>query len=166
MCGTKGKLYDAIREIGVQHFHGKELEIVTSVEEAYEAENFYIFLFNSIENGYNAIYNGQSKADPFKNQMITMYAEGKSKLEIDRTFNFHPGTTKDRFRRWGIPPRKKVLIAKSLQGTFIKEFDTIDDARKELFPEKQLATVKSYISKAANHGTPAYRFMWEWQIQG
>lgn len=160
--GVHGKLYDAIREIGETHFSIHLIEEVTP-DKADERENFYISQQDAIENGYNSIYNGQSECDPFKEEMIRLYNEGKSKSEIDRIFGWPIGRTKDRFRAWHVPIRQRRLICKDIKGQVVGEYATINEARESLFPDKNLATVKAYISKATAHGTPAYRMFWSWE---
>lgn len=161
-AGSEQKLHIAMREIGTENFSIKLLEEV-SPEEADECENKWIRYFDSINSGYNAIYNGQSPTDPFKSEMLELWEKGYSKLAIDREFGFREGTTKDRFRAWGIPPRKRLLVCRNPNGLLVGKYESINDAWLELFPEKSLPTVKPYISKATKNGTPAYKYFWEWE---
>lgn len=54
-----------MRDIGVDKFTIELIEEV-SPENANTAENDWINYYDSINNGYNKIYNGQSIADPFR----------------------------------------------------------------------------------------------------
>lgn len=160
--GSMSILAQAMRDIGVDKFSIELIEEVPA-DQANEAENNWIKYYDSINSGYNAIYNGQSLADPFKAEMLELWEKGYSKLAIDREFGFREGTTKDRFRAWGIPPRKRLLVCRNPNGLLVGKYESISKAWLELFPEKSLATVKPYISRATKIGTPAYKYLWEWE---
>lgn len=95
--------------------------------------------------------------------MLELWNKGYSKVSIDREFGFREGTTKERFRAWGIPPRKRLLVCRNLNGLLVGKYESTADAWFELFPEKNRSTVMRYISKATTHNTPAYKYLWEWE---
>lgn len=80
------KLYRSMREIGLDKFYVETLKVCTN-NELNEYERQYIDKFNSIKEGYNSIYPGDTNYDAFRNKelddkIIEYYLNGMVTVDI------------------------------------------------------------------------------------
>ena len=77
------KLYQAMREIGVEHFHQELIEEVTE-KELDEKERYWIRFYDSLKNGYNMTCggNGGSIYDIDNKQLEELWDEGLTIRQI------------------------------------------------------------------------------------
>lgn len=169
--------YQAIREYGIDNFSFEILE-TCSIKELNEKEKYWIKYYNSYigwnqSNGYNMTIGGQGtrKFDP--QEIIKLWNNGFKVEEIMKELNASYNTVihylhqenlgyldlKDRKTLYSLP---KAIEQYSLDGKFIRSYESISDAIRMLKKENpKVHTVN--ISYACKHKiTTAYNYIWKY----
>ena len=140
---TKDKIhrpiYDAMREIGTDHFQITEIETVETEQEANEREMFWIDYYNSVLDGYNTTLGGVGKHYADYDAIYNLWQQGKSSIMIQQELKYDQHTIKVALESFGVTSKEiiqrrdksfgnKVEMLDKSTGTVLQTFDTITDA--------------------------------------
>ena len=170
------KLYDAMREHGVENFSIKVLEEVEdSLLDTKEQE--YIKLYNTVNDGYNMSIGGKGspKIDIEDEELLRLYKESGNNLsQLERDLHWSRKALSMRLNALGIKTNKfdskftskDVLVCKNLRGDEQARFNTCKEAANWVIENKytdgtDTRNIGSRIKAKAKNKGKIYGFMWE-----
>lgn len=167
----KRPLYSAMRKYGIEHF---KIELIEQTSNPEEREKYWIDFYDTYSKGYNATKGGDGK-HLFDHQQIILYIKNNpftATKEIAKHFKCSTCLILEIIRENNLKLSyyqniSKRIMAFSLEGTLIAEFDSIASAARWLFETKKISTlqsgVRSHISEAANgKRKTAYTYIWKY----
>lgn len=174
-------LYYAIRKYGIEHFFVEELEECKQ-EDASALEIYYINLFQSYKNGYNATRGEEGKTIVDYNKVLSLFQSDKNLTckQIAKKCNCHPDTVSyiihqkiknvDLAKRYiesenFFEPKSKIKSKPVLCIEKNKKFLSTYDAEKWLISIGRTKTKgsRSHISQACKENRKtAYGFHWQY----
>ena len=166
----KRPLYDAMNKYGVENFIVEELEVVEDDNLLSEREIYWINELQTYgSKGYNATKGGDGSILFDYDKIIETYALGGTMTECAAKIHCCVDTVKKVLTINNIPIRHLTKKVKqySLDGTFIREWDSITQAAHWLADNKyaksyQGGGVKSRISLCMRgKAKTAYKFIWK-----
>ena len=166
----KRPLYDAMNKYGTENFIVEEIEHVIDDNLLSEREIFWIKELQTYgSEGYNATKGGDGKILFDYDKIIETYALGGTMTECAAKMHCSADTVKKVLTINNIPirPLTKKVKQYSLDGTFIREWDSITQAAHWLADNKyaksyQGGGVKSRISLCMRGKLKtAYKFIWK-----
>lgn len=173
----KRPLYNAMNKYGVEHFY---IELVEEVEsfDLSEREKYWIAYYDSYSNGYNATRGGDGSQLYDYDLFVEDFLRGKTVKQIAEYYGCDCQPITNALRLAGIDSRinsiknsSTPLRCLTLEGNFIKEFDsTMDAARwlkqngfcKVTAQEKNIANAVSRVAKGERK--TAYKMLWEYVV--
>lgn len=166
----KRPLYDAMNKYGVENFIVEELEVVEDDNLLSEREIFWIKELQTYgSKGYNATKGGDGSILFDYDKIIETYALGDTMTECAAKMHCCVDTVKKVLTINNIPtrPLTKKVKQYSLDGTFIREWDSITQAAHWLVDNKyaksyQGGGVKWRIGLCMKgKAKSAYKFIWK-----
>lgn len=107
-------IHKAIKKYGKDKFYYEILECGVDVQDLNKKEEYYIKIYNSVENGYNISYGGgQSRRTPLISSeedikdIITLYEDGKSTRYIGDKYSVSNSVIKRILKNNGVRLRSK-----------------------------------------------------------
>lgn len=171
-------LYKAMRKYGIQNFE------ITEVEQCdnnllNEREYYWIKQFDSYylhNHGYNMTWGGEGTLKYSDEEILALWDKGLKSSEIAKALGANPCTISNRLktlkpgeaRKRHFDSNKKAILQYDLNGNFIKEWDCVNNAEKELSVSSGSITrccKKEYVMafnslwKYANDDTPVEELM-------
>lgn len=170
----KRPLYDAMNKYGIENFVVKEL-IECPNEELSSYEIMYIDKLGTYHNGYNATKGGDESILFDYDKIIETYKLGGTMTDCAAKIHCSVDTVKKvltinnipiRHVRCGCCIEPKKVKQYSLDGTFIKEWDSITQAAHWLADNKYAKTYNSGVNSKIGlcmRGKlkTAYKFIWK-----
>lgn len=166
-------LYRAIRKYGIEHFFIEEIGKYP-LDELEEKEIYWINYFQSYSNGYNATLGGDGKQIFDYDAIVQSYLSGKLVQEVAEEFNCCPDTVCAALKLAKIDSHinankklSKKIVAKTLEGDYIKSFDSQMDAARWLQKNNYtqcltLKTIANVVGRVANGKRKnAYGLKWQ-----
>lgn len=137
---SKRPLYIAMQKYGIQHFHFQVLIEQEDEEKLKELEKYYINLYNTYLNGYNATLGGdghQQISLDQKKEIVSLYQKGQSINSLAKTFNHRTTTISNILQEFNCKQRddfkpKKVLQLNKQTGQVLNQFNSFLQAAKFL----------------------------------
>lgn len=167
----KRPLYTAMRKYGIEHF---KIELIEKTSNPDEREKYWINFYNTYTKGYNAT-KGRDGKHLFDHQQIILYIKNNpfaTTKEITKHFNCSNSLIFEIMQENNLKLSyyrdiSKKVIAFSLKGIFIAEFDSTASAARWLFEMKKISVlrsgVRSHISDVANgKRKTAYGYIWKY----
>lgn len=173
---NKRPLYDAMNKYGVENFMIEELEYVDSNSELSEREIYWIKELGTYgSNGYNASKRGDGTILFDYKEMISLYENGLSMVEVSRQIQCSVDTVSKVINLNNIPKNKfylgsckqPVQVAQyDLSNNFLKNWNSIADAAHWLVDNGYAKTynggVRQKISLCVKGKLKtAYKFIWK-----
>lgn len=120
----QGPLYDDMREYGVDKFEIKTLTTCT-ISESDKWEEYYIKLFNSVEEGYNRTYRAIATNDP---DVMTKIQTPEVRVERSKGF------TEMNIENWKDPEyrKRKSIESSKLQKERLKDPEYLKEKSEQL----------------------------------
>ena len=170
----KRPLYDAMNKYGIENFVVKEL-IECPNEELSSYEIMYIDKLGTYHNGYNATKGGDGSILFDYNKIIETYKLGGTMTDCAAKIHCSVDIVKKvltinnipiRHVRCGCCIEPKKVKQYSLDGTFIKEWDSITQAAHWLADNKYAKTYNSGVNSKIGlcmrgKQKTAYKFIWK-----
>ena len=170
----KRPLYDAMNKYGIENFVVKEL-IECPNEELSSYEIMYIDKLGTYHNGYNATKGGDGSILFDYDKIIETYKLGGTMTDCAAKIHCSVDTVKKvltinnipiRHVRCGCCIEPKKVKQYSLDGTFIKEWDSITQAAHWLVDNKYAKTYNSGVNSKIGlcmrgKSKTAYKFIWK-----
>lgn len=170
----KRPLYDAMNKYGIENFVVKEL-IECPNEELSSYEIMYIDKLGTYHNGYNATKGGDGSILFDYDKIIETYKLGGTITNCAAKIHCSVNTVKKvltinnipiRHVRCGCCSEPKKVKQYSLDGTFIKEWDSITQAAHWLADNKYAKTYNSGVNSKIGlcmrgKQKTAYKFIWK-----
>lgn len=170
----KRPLYDAMNKYGIENFVVKEL-IECPNEELSSYEIMYIDKLGTYHNGYNATKGGDGSILFDYDKIIETYKLGGTITNCAAKIHCSVDTVKKvltinnipiRHVRCGCCSEPKKVKQYSLDGTFIKEWDSITQAAHWLADNKYVKTYNSGVNSKIGlcmrgKQKTAYKFIWK-----
>lgn len=161
------KLYNALKKYGESNFKIFTLKVIAAnkysvlAEQLDEWEKFYIKYYNSVENGYNLTYGGQNKLKQLSEETKKKISEAQKGEKGNMWGKHHSDETKEKISKkvseTRIKKYGKPVIQLSLDGTFIKEWNSIKEAAAS-FDSK-----RSHIADVCNGvRNSCFGYKWKW----
>ena len=175
------KLYRAIRELGVHNFYVELLEEVENTN-LDERENYYIECYDTINNGYNSILNGEEQhnlikfyhIDKMLDNLYNDYINGMSftdlSIKYDKSINSLNKLLRDII---GVRVDKEQNLDFTVKEIEMYDYDfnpqgrfkSVRDAYRWLCQNSEfridLRNTYSYIKRACGCGSIAYGHRWQ-----
>lgn len=171
-------LYKAMNKYGIENFEIKEIEYCDNCE---EREQYWIKIYNTYENGYNATLGGDGKTffNYSDEEVIRYYKQIKSIKETAKYFNCDFETIRKRLVNNQIDISENIYSEKknwkalkigqySLAGEYIQDFKSILQAANWIIDNNlskgQRKHIVSNISKncrGKENRKQAYGFIWK-----
>lgn len=166
---NKRPLYDAMNKYGVEHFH---IELIEETDEPEEREVYWIDLYNSYHNGYNATRGGDGKCYIDKKLVIDTYKKVQNQEETARFLNISSHTVRKILKHHNVEivTSSEILRRKcgipinqyDLSGNFIQRFETVGDAVLSLNKRNQNKSPYEHILDVCRKKRKsAYGYYWE-----
>jgi len=139
-------LYQAMRKYGIENFTIECLEQCCP-EERFHKETNYIILYNTLApNGYNLVLSQDGPTPLMIQQVLDLWGEGLSLVGIGAKIHIDPKTISGYLRSNGVTSEeilerrtknagkhsRKAVIQYTLDGDFIREFESASAASREL----------------------------------
>ena len=170
----KRPLYDAMNKYGIENFVVEEL-IECPNDELNSYEIMYIDKLGTYHNGYNATKGGDGSILFDYNKIIETYKLGETMTDCAAKIHCSVDTVKKvltinnipiRHVRCGCCSEPKKVKQYSLDGTFIKEWDSITQAAHWLADNKYAKTYNSGVNSKIGlcmrgKQKTAYKFIWK-----
>lgn len=142
-----------------------------------DREIYWIDKLNTFYNGYNATHGGDGKILYDYKEIANKYLELKNQKETAQFFNCDITVVKHACEEYNIPiinsareKIKKSVLQYSLDGVFLRRFDSISDAANFL---RQTGECKSKVGSFSpnkhivdvcnNKRKTAYKYKWKWE---
>lgn len=168
----KRPLYDAFNKYGIDNFQIEQIEEIKNDDIACEKEIYWInelrtYIGFEDCNGYNATLGGDSKRYYNYKELAQAYLELKEIRKVCIKYNCDPKTVKKACEENNIQiktyPNQRKIKRISLDGKEIKEYNSLTEAAKELFSNKNSHSTMNNISRALHSSTKkAYNYIWEY----
>lgn len=170
----KRPLYDAFSKYGIENFQIEEIEQVENDEIASQREIYWIDKLRTYIgfddcNGYNATLGGDSKRYYNYKELADAYLELGTIRAVAKKFNCDVSTVRKACQENNVSiitnHRQKRVKRISLDGQEIKEYSSLTEAAKELFPNKNVHSTVNNISNALQlpyRNKKAYNYIWEY----
>lgn len=170
----KRPLYDAFNKYGIDNFQIEEIEQVENDEIASQREIYWIDKLRTYIgfddcNGYNATLGGDSKRYYNYKELADAYLELGTIRAVAKKFNCDVSTVRKACQENNVSiitnHRQKGVKRISLDGQEIKEYSSLTEAAKELFPNKNVHSTVNNISNALQlpyRNKKAYNYIWEY----
>lgn len=128
-------LYRAIEKYGIEHFHIEEIEETDYPE---EREKYWIEIFGSFKNGYNATIGGDGRSFLDYDLIIATYKELKNETETAKKLNISTDSVHN-----ALLARKEVIYSSQIvnqqkMGKIINQYD-LQDNFIQSFPSAKAA---------------------------
>lgn len=172
----KRPLYDAMQKYGIDNFVVKEL-IQCEPDELSSYEILFIEKLDTFHNGYNATKGGDGAILFDYNEIVNLYKQGKSMVEVASIMHCCTDTVSKVVHLYNIPINKiysgsckqpkKVIQLDKITEKYIREFDSIADAARWLVNNQYAKTdnggVRQKICNCCNgKAKSAYKFKWKY----
>lgn len=172
----KRPLYDAMQKYGIDNFIVKEL-IQCEPDELSSYEILFIEKLDTYHNGYNATKGGDGSILFDYNQIVSLYKEGKSMVEVASIVHCCVDTVSKVIHIYNLPinkiyagscqqPKKVLQINKDTKE-LIREFDSIADAAHWLVDNNYAKTYNGGVRQKICYCcqeklNTAYKFIWKY----
>lgn len=174
----KRPLYNAMNKYGVENFNIEEVEKVFYTEngkELEEKEQYYIDLYDSYNNGYNATVGGDGKILYNYNEIVEKYNELKNitkvakELKCDvqtvRNVLYNIGLSKKEIKENSVTESKRKVSQLTLDGQVINTFNSVQSACEWLVNNNIIARVaggtRGHVAEVASgKRKSAYGYKW------
>ena len=166
-------LYKAMREYGIEHFY---IELIEECDDnlASDREIYWIGLYNTYSNGYNATYGGDGKFLYNHKNIAMRLKEHPYSFDISKEFNCCVEIIREIAQEYNIklksysPSSSKHVVAYTKNGEKIEEFDSTVLASQWCFEQGKCADlcsgVRAHISACANGKRKmAYGYIWKYE---
>ena len=162
----KSKFYNAIREIGSDHFSVDILEHCGD-EELSEREKYYIKIYDSFHAGYNSTPGGENRESLIDESEFIDDCYNLSLIDVGVKYGIKIQTVikkisvlgvSDRLRMSGYGTSKIPVIAYDKQFNPLRRFESISEAIRSLHKS---GYGYAYISQACKQGNIAYGYRWQ-----
>lgn len=166
-------LYKAMREYGIEHFY---IELIGECDDnlASDREIYWIGLYNTYSNGYNATYGGDGKFLYNHKNIAMRLKEHPYSFDISKEFNCCVEIIREIAQEYNIklksysPSSSKHVVAYTKNGEKIEEFDSTVLASQWCFEQGKCADlcsgVRAHISACANgKRKTAYGYIWKYE---
>ena len=166
-------LYKAMREYGIEHFY---IELIEECDDnlASDREIYWIGLYNTYSNGYNATYGGDGKFLYNHKNIAMRLKEHPYSFDISKEFNCCVEIIREIAQEYNIklksssPSSSKHVVAYTKNGEKIEEFDSTVLASQWCFEQGKCADlcsgVRAHISACANgKRKTAYGYIWKYE---
>lgn len=161
----KRPLYAAMRKYGTEHFH---IELIEETENPNEREIYWIEVFRSFKEGYNATIGGDGKRYLDYDLIIATYYETESTVETAKKCNICVDTVRDILKANNIEPIPSQLVNLRKHGKIVNQYD-MNMNFIQSFPSVRAAARAlntegfSHISAACRgKRQSAYGFKWQY----
>lgn len=170
----KRPLYDAFNKYRIDNFQIEKIEEVENDDIACERETYWIEQLRTYIgfedcNGYNATLGGDSKRYYNYKELADAYLELGTIRAVAKKFNCDVSTVRKACQENNVSiitnHRQKRVKRISLDGQEIKEYSSLTEAAKELFPNKNVHSTVNNISNALQlpyRNKKAYNYIWEY----
>lgn len=144
-------LYSAIRKYGVEAF---TIEAIEECDNSLlnEREIYWIKEYDSVKRGYNLEYGGYGWLKCDDEEIMQLWNDGKTMIEISEVLPLHPETISRRLQLQGITQKEiiargnehanrkksKPVYQYSLDGDFIREFPSLRAAQEYIGKGKRI----------------------------
>lgn len=156
------KLHRAILKYGKEHFQIKEIEECLD-SNCGEREQYYIQLYDSVNNGYNISYGGEGESQVDLKQLKELHSQGYDFKQIAEMTGHTTKTVATRLKACGCEsPHKNSSGYKGkgqpveFNGLQFPNFTSLAQYLKEnidVFRDKEIITIVKGISKNSKKGT-------------
>ena len=166
-------LYKAMREYGIEHFY---IELIEECDDnlASDREIYWIGLYNTYSNGYNATYGGDGKFLYNHKNIAMRLKEHPYSFDISKEFNCCVEIIREIAQEYNLklksysPSSSKHVVAYTKNGEKIEEFDSTVLASQWCFEQGKCADlcsgVRAHISACANGKRKmAYGYIWKYE---
>lgn len=166
-------LYKAMREYGIEHFY---IELIEECDDnlASDREIYWIGLYNTYSNGYNATYGGDGKFLYNHKNIAMRLKEHPYSFDISKEFNCCVEIIREIAQEYNIklksysPSSSKHVVAYTKNGEKIEEFDSTVLASQWCFEQGKCADLcsgaRAHISECANgKRKTAYGYIWKYE---
>ena len=166
-------LYRAMRKYGIDKFHIEEIGSYPLAELS-QQEQYWIQFFHSYENGYNATLGGDGKQLYDYDAIVQGFLSGKLVRELANEFECCTDTISAALKLANIDSAanstkyiKKGLVAKTLEGEIVQEFESRIQAvvwlqANNYTKSTDIDNISATIGRAANKKRKtAYGFIWD-----
>lgn len=172
---NKRPLYNAMNKYGVENFTIEKIEECL-VDEACDREIYWIQYYSSYHDGYNATLGGEGKLCIDYDLVVKTYLRVKNQSETARILNIDKKTVREALvtnqicrrssREIAMEKCSKVVYMHSLDGTFLKLFESATAAASSLAPihsQKAINGILSHIVHVCNgQRKSAYGYKWSY----
>ena len=110
-CEERRPLYNAMKKYGIEHFTIELIE-ECSYENADSREQYWIEFYNTYYDGYNATLGGDGKLTIDRNELLSLWREGKSIRDIATLTSHDEGWVSKILQSLGVPKEKILEKAK------------------------------------------------------
>ena len=121
-------IHKAIKKYGKDKFYYEILECGVDMQDLSKKEEYYIKIYNSVENGYNISYGGgQSRRTPLISSeedikdIIALYEDGKSTRYIGDKYSVSNSVIKRILKNSGVRLRSKSCNLPILEDLYLKQ---------------------------------------------
>ena len=159
------KLHRAILKYGKEYFYPVLIEECLD-EEASEKEQYYIQLYDSVENGYNISYGGEGESKVDFSKIEFLFLQGYQIKEIAEITGYTRKTISTRLKSAGYvipstqngnsPTNKGVGVHIRFEDLEFSSLTTLAEYLKEnvdVFKDKKINTIIKGVSKNSKQGT-------------
>lgn len=167
-------LYRAFKKYGIENFQIEQLTFCTA-EEASEKEQFFIELYETYKNGYNATLGGDGQQTIDHNEVINIFKKTYSELKTAQILNIDAGTVRGILKSNNIKTpttreaktisQGKQVCMSSKDGKEIQTFDSITyaaDFIAQLQNRKRTGFMMNHITDVCNGiRKSAYGYKWK-----
>lgn len=179
---TMGKLYVAMRELGVEHFYIEKI-MECDETELNKYEQHYVEQYDSLNNGYNTVYpcssNGKQPVHDYEDKVIEYYVNGYSFAKIAKAVNISTQHANNIILKHGFSreyinvgsdgneTKAKALVMYNKEFEPLCTFDSIALAYKWLCENTEFRVTEfgayAFIDVACKNGNIAYGHRWQLQ---
>lgn len=163
-------LYRAMKKYGVEHFHVELIEVTDKPE---EREQYYIELYDSYHNGYNATLGGDGKPYHFVSKedidkLCELYESGLNGKELAKVFGCHPETVIRKLKELNYHIKTHTeqtsvsVVQMDKKGNVIRVFKSLREATKSL-GEKEKQKRRHIVQVCKGERRTAYGYIWKFE---
>lgn len=160
-----------MRKYGIENFIVEKLEEVEDESKLSEREQYWISELETYGvHGYNATKGGDGAILYDYNEVVDLYRLGHSLVEVAEMVGCNEKTVRNILRSKGIKSRGnfKTVYQFSLEGKFIQEFETSQEAAKflinnNLIKSKDIRGVSNRIThNCSGISKSSYGYLWKY----